>query len=161
MRHSYKLVLLFLAALTLSFKPKKAVKEFTLVSATQQATYGGVEGSPIVTRYTIKLKALTAFTMTCDSAYAAGRMDKFIILGDSSQDLDKLKLKKGKVLTIAFDIVVPSETGYNNYVGRFNGSPEVKVPVSSATGVVLRYKGGKSKYFGVAQIFTQPSVYAP
>lgn len=145
-----------------SFTTKKATnKDLKVVSAQSQTIYGGAAGSPVVTRYTIQLKALRSFTFMKDSAYGEGRIDAFQILTAANTEIGSVKLKKGRKATIVFTIVMPSEMGGSDQPQRFSGSPVCNLPVTSASGVLIRYKGGKSVYLPIDKVTTIEPVIAP
>lgn len=124
-------------------------------------TMGGAAGSPTITQYKITLKALRSFTFNCDSAYGEGRMDRLTIKCDTSNSLQKKKVRKGQLLHLTFSIVQASDNGNNNTGLQFSSSPIAIPPINSKTGVVLRYYGTTKKFFNVSTINTQLPVYAP
>ncbi len=146
----------------LSFTSKKATnKDFKVVSAQSQTIYGGAAGSPIVTRYTVKVKTLRAFTLSKDSAFAEGRMDAFQIMTAANTEISSIKLKKGKTATLVFTIVTPSDMGGSDQPQRFSGSPVRSLPIAAASGVVVRYRGGKSVYLPIDKVTPTEPVMAP
>lgn len=157
----YGLLLLGLFSMAATCKKVKVKPEFTLISAEKQTRFGGVAGSPVVTRYTIKLKTTAAFNFICDSAFAEDKKDKFTIQKIDFTTVDSMKVKKGKLITIVFDITTASDFGSPDFPTRFESSPSAKVPLESKTGIVLRYKGGKQRYFAIQSITEQPAIYAP
>lgn len=153
---------ILLGIISISATHKKTVKcDFVLVSAQKQTSYGGVAGSPVVTRYTIKIKPLRSFKFIADSAYGEDKIDKFTIQKKDFSTVDSLYIKKGKVITIVFDITTATDFGSMDFPNKFESSPSRKTPITSTTGVVLRYKGGKNKYFDVLKITEIPAIYAP
>lgn len=140
---------------------KTGNKDFKVLSASSQTVYGGAAGSPVTTQYIIRLKALRCFTMSKDSAYAEGKIDVFQIVNGESTQSDKMKLKKGNLLTLMFTIVTPSDMGGADYQMKFPGSPLAQAPIASKSGVVIRYKGGKSRYLVVEDIKVTEPVIAP
>lgn len=156
------LVLFIAIALALfAFTNNKTVADFKLVSATKMVTMGGAAGSPTYTQYQITLKAQRSFNLTCDSAFADGRITALLISSDTSYQLKTKKVKKGQLINLNFTIVQASDNGNNNTGLHFNSSPEAKLPIASKTGVVLRYYNGQKKYFNVSAIKTLQPVYAP
>lgn len=153
----------FIAILTLfSFTPRKEVnKDLVLVSAVKQTIIGGVAGSPAITRYTIKVKSKRSFTIISDSAFAEGKIAMFEIQKDSFTATSQKYLKKGYTAVIGFSLVIPTEMGGSNYPVIIEGSPSAKCPIASGTGVVIRYKGGKSKYLDITKIKESETLYAP
>lgn len=155
-------ILLFLISVVLlSATVKKNTPDFKLVSATKMVTMGGAAGSPTITQFNITLKALRSFTFCCDSAFGEGRMDRLTIKCDTSNTLQKKKIRKGQLIHLSFSIVQASDNGNNNTGLQFSSSPEVSLPISSKTGVVLRYCVNQKKYFNITSVNTQLPVYAP
>ncbi|NQW41905.1 MAG: hypothetical protein HQ463_00535 [Bacteroidetes bacterium] len=135
--------------------------DFEVIKATKQTIVGGVYGSPMVTNYTLNLKALRTFTIVTDSGYAEGKIDNLNITNDSNQIVKKAICKKGKSYVLYFSIITPIETNSNFPSDVFVGSREQKIPIKSSTGILMRYKGGKSKYLVLSKIVTNETVYAP
>ncbi|MES2616490.1 MAG: hypothetical protein V4613_01345 [Bacteroidota bacterium] len=153
---------ILLGIISLSASQKKAVKcDFVLISAQKQTSYGGVAGSPVVTRYVVKIKPLRSFKFVADSAYAEEKIDKFTVQKKDFSTVDSLYINKGKVITIVFDITTATDFGSLDFPSKFESSPTRKTPVTSATGIVIRYKGGKHRYFDINKVTEMPAVYAP
>ncbi len=135
--------------------------DFVILSASKQVINGGVYGSPKVSNYTLKIKAIRSFTFTADTAYAEGRKNKITILNDSNQIVKKCKVIKNKTYTVFFSIATPTQTDSNFPENNFLGSPEGKCKIKSPTKTVVLYKGGKSKYLLPAKISALEEVHAP
>ncbi len=158
----FSLILTIIVVLGLcAFTSTKTIADFKLVSATKMVTMGGAAGSPTYTQYQITLKAQRSFTLTCDSAFADGRITSLLINSDTSYQLKTKKVKKGQLVKLNFTIVQASDNGNNNSGLQFSSSPEAKVPINSKSGVVLRYYTSQKKYFNVSSVNTQLPVYAP
>lgn len=135
--------------------------DFKIISTSKQVINGGVYGSPIVSNYTLKIKALSSFVLTADTAFAEGRKDKITILNDSNQIVKKSKILKNKIYTVYFSIITPTSTNNNFPENNFTGSPEGNCKIKSPLQIVLMYKGGKSKYLIPLKINNTNTVYAP
>ena len=159
------LIIACIAGLLSGFKPVKPVvsknKDFQVVSASSQATFGGVAGSPVTTLYKVRIKALRSFTLTSDSAFAEGRIEKFHILRDSFSTVSSLSVKKGKTIEIVFEVKTETEMGGSDYQLKIPGSRVAKPPFANENGVIIRYKGGKSKYLIIKKIEKKPDILMP
>ena len=104
------LILTILLVLGLSaFTSNKNIADFKLISATKMVRMGGAAGSPIVTEFNVTLKAQRSFTVTCDSAFGEGRMDRLTIKCDTSNNLQMKK--RCSRITVAHTRSTPSISG--------------------------------------------------
>ncbi|MDP2175995.1 MAG: hypothetical protein Q8K70_08810 [Bacteroidota bacterium] len=159
-----KIIVLLIGIVFSSFLcPKKNKNDFIIVSAVKQTVFGGVAGSPVVTIYKIKLKALKFFQIKCDSSYAEGKIDKLIIQLDSFNSSESKVLKKGEVVDFIYAISSEAQIGGGDYQEIIPGSPERKSPIDMDKGVLLVYQknDGIIRYFKVENIKEQAPIYAP
>lgn len=148
--------------LSLSCKSAKQTnKDFSIISAEKQTFFGGAVGSPVVTLYKMKLKALRSFTFQADSAWAEGKIDAVLIDIDSFNTAHEKDLKKGDELNLHFEIRSESVIGGGDYQLKTPGSREIPAPVDVKNGVLMYYKGGSSKYLIFSDIITKEPVMAP
>lgn len=136
-------------------------KDFDVLEANKQTIFGGVSGSPVVTIYKMKIKALRNMTFYCDSAWAEGKKSDVLIDVDSFKMASQYTVKKGDTLLIHFEIRSESEMGGGNYQTKIPGSIEEKAPIEVTNGAVMEYKGGKSKYLVFNTITVIETIYAP
>lgn len=136
-------------------------KDFQVISATKQTSFGGVAGSPVSTNYLIKIIALRTMTLKADSIFAEGRIDRFYILKDSFNLLNSLKLTKGKTIEISVTIKSDSEMGGGDYQIKIPGSRATNPPFAVENSIIMRYSGGKNKYLTIRSVQKKPDILMP
>jgi hypothetical protein len=154
--------ILSIAILTFAFKPvKEKNKDFQVISAVRQTTFGGVAGSPVSTLYKVRLKVLRPFTLIADSIFAQDQVDRFSIVKDSFTQVDTLKLKKGMTIELLVALKTATDMGGSDFQLKIPGSREVKTPVQAAGGMVIRYFGGKNKCLTIKSVEKKPDIFMP
>lgn len=155
--------LLVLLTLICSFKPKALEKnrDFQVISSTMQTSYGGAAGSGSASTYRIQLKANRAFTLTCDSGFAQGKADSYVIVTDTFKQSSSRQLKKGEIIELVLSIRDESSIGGGDFQKTFPGSPEAKLPKKTKGTLVIRYKGGKCKTLSVNNLTKLEPILAP
>jgi hypothetical protein len=144
------------------FKPDKPCnRDFKVISAQKQTFYGGVAGSPVVTVYKLTLKAKHKMLLTTDSAWAEDRIDQVVIDVDSFTTLNSHRVKRGEIVHLRFEIRSDSELGGGDYQMKVPGSRSAKAPLDVKKGIVLNYRGGKSKTLVFSDITTLETVFYP
>ncbi len=155
------LCFIILAAFISSSKPPVVKnKDFQVVSASSQTSFGGIAGSPVTTLYTIRIKALRSFTLVADSIFVDHKIDRFSIVKDSFHHVDTMKLKKGKIVEINLLIKSESAMGGGNYQVKIPGSREAEPP-KGYSGLVMRYWGGKCRHLAIKTVEKKPDLMMP
>lgn len=155
-------ILFVISILSFSFLcKKKESKDFKFISAQKQVLFGGVAGSPVISLYRIKLKAIRNFECICDSSYAEGKIDELFIQKDSFNTVQKLLLKKGQIVEFVYSVKTAAEMGGGDYQIEMPGSNEKTHPLTQENSILLMYKGGKNAYFLVKNYETLAPIFAP
>lgn len=136
-------------------------KDFKLISASIQTSYGGAAGSGSVSTYTMRLKALRSFTLICDSGYGAGRRSELYIMQDSFHQASTLKVRRGQIIRLRFSIRDAVYMGGGDHQFVLPGSDSSALPIKSATGVAIRYRGGKNKVMAINKLQIETPIFAP
>jgi hypothetical protein len=160
MRHLFLLLTLTIISFSFICK-KKESKDFKFISAQKQVLFGGVAGSPVVSLYRIKLKAIRNFEMICDSSYAEGKIDELFIQKDSFNTVQKLNIKKGQTFEFVFSVKTAAEMGGGDFQMEIPGSIEKNHPLAQENSVLLIYSGGKTNYFLVKKFDVLNPIFAP
>lgn len=152
---------LFLISLfvVFGFSPTQVNKDFTVISATQKTTYGGVRGSPIVTEYRIKLKAKKGFDFSTDSAHYMGKKDVYNIVKSDFSYLKSIKLKSKQEVDLLFVTKTDTEIFSGDTSEIYPGSLNSELKIEDTKNLILFYKGGKSKCLQISVIKKEPTVY--
>lgn len=141
--------------------PESCNRDFSVIRAEKQSLFGGVAGSASVTVYTVTLKSRRSFTFTPDTAWAEGKKDGIYIEIDSFNRAGTLKVRKGQMLRVRFEIRSESTMGGGDYQLHDPGSPAGTPPVKHRSEAMLRYSGGKCKYLFFKDIKMLETIYAP
>ena len=99
--------------------------------------------------------------LTPDSAWAEDRIDQVVIDVDSFKTVNSHRVKRGETVHLRFEIRSDSEIGGGDYQMKVPGSRENKAPIDVKNGLVLSYKGGKSKILVINDITPLETVYYP
>jgi hypothetical protein len=154
--------LLALLMVVFAFKPSEPCnRDFKVLSAQKQTFYGGVAGSPVVTVYKVTLQAKRKMLLTSDSAWAEDRIDQLVIDVDSFKTVNSHRVKRGETVHLRFENRSDSEIGGGDYQMKVPGSRQNKAPFDVKNGIVLSYKGGKSKTLVINNITTLETVFYP
>ncbi len=155
--------LLLLVTLICSFKPSGIEKnrDFQVMSSTMQTSYGGAAGSGSATTYRIKIKANRTFTLICDSGFAQGKADAYVIVTDTFNQSSSRKLKKGEIFEFVLSIRDESSIGGGDFQKTFPGSPAANLPKKTKGALVIRYKGGKCKTLSINNLTKLEPILAP
>lgn len=155
-------MILLMLMLSLAFTKKEdRNKDFRILSASIQTSYGGAAGSGSVSTYTIRLKARRSFVLNCDSGYAAGRKSQLYVMADSIQMVSSKKVKCGEEVILKFSIQDEVYLGGGDYQMVIPGSDSSAIPIMSKTGVAIRYSGGKNKLMAINKLSISTPIYAP
>jgi len=150
---------LFSIFVVFGFSPTQENKDFTVISATQKTTYGGVRGSPIVTEYRIKLRAKRGFDFSTDSAHYLGKKDVFNIVKSDFSYLKSIKLKSKQELDLLFVTKTDTEIFSGDTSEIYPGSLNSELKTEDTKNFILFYNGGKSKCLKISSIKKEPTVF--
>jgi hypothetical protein len=132
-----------------------------VISAYSQTSFGGIAGSPVTTLYIIRIKALRSFTLVADSIFAENRIEAFRILKDSFHLSDTCQMKKGMVIELTVSIRKEATMGGGDHQELIPGSRITEPPFAPGNGVLVRYRGGKSKYLLIKTVQKKPDLLMP
>jgi hypothetical protein len=155
---------LFIALLIVcAFKPAAIEKnrDLQVVSASMQTSYGGAAGSGSATTYRVKLKVLRPFMLNCDSGFAQGKADAFVIVTDTFTQNSSKQLKKGEIIELVLSIRDESSIGGGDFQMVIPGSPTAELPKKTKGTLVIRYKGGKCKTLSINKLTKIEPIIAP
>lgn len=158
-----KLSLFIVLFIACSFKPTAVEKnrDLQVVSTSMQTSYGGAAGSGSATTYRVKLKALRAFKLNCDSGFAQGKADAFVIVTDTFTQSSSKQLKKGEIIELVLSIRDESSIGGGDFQKTFPGSPTAELPKKTKGALVFRYQGGKCKTLSINKLTKLEPILAP
>lgn len=163
MMNRIMLLVLFAAASALQGQQAETkARAFKLVSATSNVFYPGVQGSPITRRVELVLVAKRKGTLSFDSGWYAGQVEKAYWYNAEMQPIGKTAVKRGDTIRVSLVFYQTTWDSMMPETDHIPGSLNAEKPVPFDGEFILRYdRNGCRKYFGIQKLTRGAEVYAP
>ncbi len=154
---------IIIVILTSAKKPKHNMgqnADFKCIEASEQTLYPGIYGAATSNSFKIKLVVLRKFKLKLDSAFAKGKVEKYVIGRNKIQYDSFIFLKPKDTIDLFFNFrdypLMPN--GENMGESSKNGLPPIKINHNQA---LLKYFGGKNKWLIINNITKKEEIFAP